>query len=132
MKRETIAYERVLYYVGNKSPMYFAFRAKVKGTIKKFEDPELYYANRPSQPMDYDFSLSNLGRIQTQKKYGNYEIEKVYGPIFSAIRGERVIGVSTHQGRMFFTCIYDKDYFGYDTGSSIIQKALDMFHDIIK
>ena len=100
--------------------------------LNDIEDPELYYANRPSRPMNYDFSLSNLGRIQTQKKYGNYEIEKVYGPIFSAIRGERVIGVSTHQGRMFFACIYDKDCFSYDTGSSIIQKALDMFHDIIK
>lgn len=100
--------------------------------LDDIEDPELFYANRPTQPMDYDFSLSNLGRIQTQKKYGNYEIEKVYGPIFSAIRGERVIGVTTHQGRMFFTCIYDKDCFSYDTGSSIIQKALDIFHDIIK
>ncbi|GAH99830.1 unnamed protein product, partial [marine sediment metagenome] len=100
--------------------------------LDDIEDPELFYANRPHQPMDYDFSLSNLGRIQTQKKYGNYEIEKVYGPIFSAIRGERVIGVATHQEKMFFTCIYDKDCFSYDIGSSIIQKALDIFHDITK
>ena len=100
--------------------------------LEDVEDPELYFANRPGQPMDYDFSLSNLGRTQMQKKYGNYEIEKVYGPIFSAIRGEKVISVNTYQGRMFFTCIYDKNFSEYNTCSSIIQRSVDMFKNIIK
>lgn len=108
---------------------YYFFNEYMLDGIK---DPELFYANRPTQPMDYDFSLSNLGVIQMQKKYGKYEIEKVYGPTFSAIRKERVIGVITHQGRMFFTCIYDKNCFDHSVGSRIIQKALDMFHDITK
>jgi NRPS condensation-like uncharacterized protein len=98
--------------------------------LKGLSDPELYYANRPTQPMDYDFSLSNLGRVGTQKKYGSYEIEKLYGPIFSAIRGERVIGLNTHQGRMFFTLIYDKECFDDVLGTRIVEKALNIFHDL--
>jgi hypothetical protein len=30
MKRESISYERVLYYIGNHAPMYFEFRMNVK------------------------------------------------------------------------------------------------------
>ncbi len=94
------------------------------------EDPELFFSNREDEPFNYDFSLSNLGRVQMQKKYGNYEIEEIYGPIFSAIRGEIVISANTHQGRMFFTCIYDKDCFDYTAGSAIMQTALNIFKDI--
>jgi len=98
--------------------------------LEDIKDPELYYANRPTPPMDYDVSLSNLGRVQIQKNYGSYEIEKLYGPIFSAIRGERVIGINTFRGRMFFTCIYDKDCFDHNAGNRIIEHALSMFHEI--
>jgi hypothetical protein len=98
--------------------------------LKNVEDPELFYANRTNEPINYDFSLSNLGRIQMQKKYGNYRIEEIYGPIFSAIKGEVVFSVTTHQGKMFFTCIYDRECFDYAAGSSIIQKAIDIFKEL--
>lgn len=97
--------------------------------LKNVEDPELFYANRTNEPINYDFSLSNLGRIQMQKQYGNYSIEEIYGPIFSAIKGEVVFSVTTHQGKMFFTCIYDRECFDYTAGSSIIQKAMDIFNE---
>ena len=100
--------------------------------LEGIKDPESFFSKRPGMPMDYDFSFSNLGVIQMQKKYGKYDIEKVYGPIFSAIRKERVIGLTTHQGRMFFTCIYDKKGFDHSTGSRIIKRALDSFRDITR
>ncbi len=100
--------------------------------LEGIKDPELFFANQMDQPMDYDFSLSNLGIIPMQKEYGRYEIEKVYGPIFSAIREERVISVNTHQGRMFFTFIYDRKCFNHTTANNIIQRAQKMFDDIIK
>jgi hypothetical protein len=100
--------------------------------LKGIKDPELFFANNPGQPMDYDFSLSNLGRIQMQKEYGNYEIGEFYGPIFSAIRGEKVISVNTHQGIMFFTFIFDKNFSNSSTCRNIIKRSLDMFQDIIK
>jgi NRPS condensation-like uncharacterized protein len=91
--------------------------------LKDMKDPELYYANRPTPPMDYDVSLSNLGRVHMQKTYGNLEIDTLYGPIFSAIRGERVIGVNTFRDRMFFTCIYDQDCFDHAAGTRIIEQV---------
>jgi len=93
-------------------------------------DPELYYANRPNPAMDYDVSLSNLGKVAMQETYGNYTVEKLYGPVFSAIRGERVIGVNTFAGRMFFTCIYDKDCFDHSAGSRIMERIQKMFREI--
>ena len=123
-------YTKLKAQLNNYEPLigYYFFN---KYSLDGIEDPELFYANRKVQPVDYDFSLSNLGRIQIQKKYGNYDIEEIYGPIFSAIKGEVVISVTTHQERMFFTCIYDKKCFDYATGSTIIQKALDIFKNII-
>ncbi|GAG81235.1 unnamed protein product, partial [marine sediment metagenome] len=51
MKRETIAYERVLYYMGDKSPMYFAFRVKVKGAIKKSKLEEALLKVQQKHPL---------------------------------------------------------------------------------
>lgn len=100
--------------------------------LKGIDDPELFFANNPGQPMDYDFSLSNLGIIQIQKDYGNYEVEEVFGPIFSAIKGEKVISANSHQGRMFFTCIFDKNFSESSACGNIIKRSLDMFQDIFK
>ncbi len=100
--------------------------------LEGVKDPELMFSKREGMPMDYDFSFSNLGVIQMQKKYGKYEVEEVYGPIFSAIKNERVIGLTTHQGRMFFTCIYDKNGFDHTVGSRIINRILDSFRNIFE
>jgi len=108
---------------------YYFFNTHMLEGVK---NPESLFSKRQGMPMDYDFSFSNLGVIQMQKKYGKYEVENVYGPIFSAIRNERVIGLTTHQGRMFFTCIYDKNGFDHTIGSRIIKRVLDSFQDIIK
>jgi NRPS condensation-like uncharacterized protein len=122
---------------------------KLKGQLEKYDpligyyffntymlegvkDPELMFSKRHGMPMNYDFSFSNLGVIQMQKKYGKYEIMEVYGPIFSAIRNERVIGLTTYQGRMFFTCIYDKNGFDHTVGSRIIKRIMDSFRDILE
>jgi NRPS condensation-like uncharacterized protein len=97
--------------------------------LKDMKDPELYYANRPTPPMDYDVSLSNLGRVGMQKEYGSLEVEELFGPIFSAIRGERVIGVNTFQGRMFLTCIYDRDCFDHAAGTRIVEQVKKMMRE---
>jgi NRPS condensation-like uncharacterized protein len=121
-------YRRLRDKIANHIPLdgYYFFNTYFLDGI---EDPELYYANRPAPVMDYDVSLSNLGRVTMQETYGDYAVEKLFGPVFSAIRGERVIGVNTFGGRMFFTCIYDKDCFDHSTGSRIIARVQDMFRE---
>jgi hypothetical protein len=51
--------------------------------------------------MDYDVSISNLGRLDLPERYGDLVLESVYAPTFNASRpGHRVLGVSTFAGRM--------------------------------
>ncbi len=81
-----------------------------------------------NNPIEYDFSFSNLGKINIQKNYGKYVIEEFQGPIFSAIKGEKVIGVNTCLGEMHFTLIYDKECFDDEKGKLIVEN----FHKIFK
>lgn len=83
-------------------------------------------------PMDYDFSLSNLGRINLAASYGEWEIESIYGPTFTAINGEQVIELNTHAGIMRFTYIYDKALFPEQTGNGIWKRAFDLLFELIE
>ncbi|MDA3899135.1 MAG: condensation domain-containing protein [Spirochaetes bacterium] len=90
------------------------------------EDPELLYENREERgtPMNYDFSFSNLGRVSLEQKYGDFILEEIYGPVFSAAKGERVIGAVTFQGRLFMTLIYDSACFDHEIGVRIWQNVI--------
>lgn len=95
--------------------------------LEGIDDPELFYENRPNgpSPMDYDFSFSNLGRVNLEKQYGDLTLEEIHGPTFSATKGERVIGLMTYQGRMFMTMIYDSNCFDKELGARIFNTIKD-------
>jgi hypothetical protein len=69
--------------------------------------------------MKYDFSFSNLGKIDLERKYGDLELMQAFGPVFSATRGEKVIGALTLQGKLHMTMIYDSDCFSREIGDCI-------------
>ena len=75
--------------------------------------------------MNYDVSFSNLGRVSLRKKYGKLVLEELYGPTFSATKGERVIGALTLDGELFMTLIYDAACFDHETGKKIWAKVRD-------
>ena len=108
---------------------YFHFMSYI---LEGIDDPEVYYDSREKNgpDMKYDFSFSNLGRIDLERKYGDLELSQVFGPIFSATRGEKVIGALTLQGKLHMTMIYDSDCFSRETGdriwSTIKAKILDL------
>lgn len=57
----------------------------------------------PNRPwiIDYDVSISNLGRIDIPATYGELRLESIYGPIFPATGPDhRILGVSTFEGQM--------------------------------
>jgi hypothetical protein len=61
----------------------------------------------PSAPwdIDYDLSVSNLGRLDIPASYGELHLESVYGPIFPATGPKHLIlGISTFDGQM--RCTY--------------------------
>ena len=97
--------------------------------LEGVDDPEEFYDNRKKggSPMNYDFSFSNLGRVTMEKSNGKLTLEEVYGPTFSATKGERVIGALTCNGELFMTLIYDAACFDHERGKRIwknIQEAV--------
>ncbi len=85
------------------------------------DDPEVYYDSREKSGPDkkYDFSFSNLGKVDLDRNYGDFELTEAFGPVFSAVRGEKVIGALTMQGKLHMTMIYDSDCFSTETGTRL-------------
>jgi NRPS condensation-like uncharacterized protein len=102
-----------------------------KDFFEDIPDPEAVMSEFKPDPLDYDFSLSNLGRIDLAPSYGQWEIESIYGPTFTAINGEQVVGLNTHNGIMRFTYIYDKDLFKEEIGNSIWKRSFDLLQELI-
>jgi hypothetical protein len=82
---------------------YFQFRDSFDG----IEDPEGFMMGFPPDVLDYDFSFSNLGRTVVAGAYGELEVSEFYGPIFTAVNGETVIGLNTTAGSLRMSLIFD-------------------------
>jgi hypothetical protein len=78
-----------------------------RDAFRDVADPDAVVVSFPPWPPNYDFSLSNLGRLPLAARYGSLPVEAVWGPTFSAIHGERVIAVNTHDGVLRMTDIWD-------------------------
>ncbi len=75
------------------------------------EDPEGFFYSSPKHDfMDYDFSLSNLGKLELPENH-EHRILEFHGPMFSAVDGERIFGVNTANGKMTICMIYDNNCF---------------------
>ncbi len=83
---------------------YFHFRDSFDG----IPDPESFMMGFPPDVIDYDFSFSNLGRTIVSREYGGHGIRDFYGPIFTSVNGETVIGLNTTAGSLRMSLIFDK------------------------
>ncbi len=60
----------------------------------------------PAFTVDYDLSISNIGRLDWPTVYGTLEFLGLHAPIFNANQaGHRVMGVNTSVGRLHLTYI---------------------------
>jgi hypothetical protein len=51
--------------------------------------------------MDYDLSISNLGRVDLPSQYGDLQLEAIFAPTMNVMMdGHRILGVTTFAGRM--------------------------------
>ncbi len=94
---------------GNRAGMkdiedYFHFRDSFDG----IEDPESFMMDFPPDPMDYDFSFSNLGRTIIGSSYSGLAVTEFFGPVFTSVSGETVIGLNTTNGSLRMSIIFDK------------------------
>ena len=72
----------------------------------------------PPDPMDYDFSFSNLGRTVVQSSYGDVGVTDA-SPFLTAVIGETVIGLNTTNG---FT---DEPHFDVNEAGCIKARGQD-------
>jgi hypothetical protein len=86
---------------------------------------EMMKRRAPEMAIDYDLSLSNLGQVRFPVRYGALQLQALYGPTFSAAEGDRIVGVTTFDGRMHFTFVYRKSTLDQATGEAIWNQAMD-------
>lgn len=83
---------------------YFHFR----DSFDNVPDPESFMMGFPPDVLDYDFSFSNLGKTIVERVYGSLLVEDLYGPIFTAVNKETVIGLNTTNGSLRMSLIFDR------------------------
>ncbi len=83
---------------------YFQFR----DSFDNVEDPESLMMSFPPDTIDYDFSFSNLGRTIIAPDYNSIRVTEMYGPVFTAVFGETVIGLNTTNGVLRMSLIFSK------------------------
>lgn len=83
---------------------YFHFR----DSFDNVPDPESLMMGFPSDPLDYDFSFSNLGRTIIKDSYTDLAVLEFFGPVFTSVNGETVIGLNTTNGALRMSIIFDK------------------------
>ena len=89
-----------------------------------------WIATRPEH-VDYDLSLSNIGRLDFPEQYGRFQLRSLYGPTFSAVMDENVAGVCTVNGRLAFTFIHKLKYMDAAVAETIISNALESLGEAV-
>lgn len=83
---------------------YFHFR----DSFDNVPDPESLMMGFPPDVIDYDFSFSNLGKTVIASDYNGLKVSGFFGPIFTAVNKETVIGLNTTNGQLRMSLIFDR------------------------
>ena len=75
--------------------------------------------------LDWDLSLSNLGRLDFPRTYGDLELLSLYGPTFAASPEDKIVGVTTFRDQMHLTFIFREGTIASNVAEDIRQKAMD-------
>ncbi|MDA3852368.1 MAG: hypothetical protein PF447_14020, partial [Spirochaetaceae bacterium] len=85
----------------------------------------------PWEDEPWEFSLSNLGVQHIKPQYGKLEVKALFGPTFSA-GNEKVIGVNSSNGEMYFTLISDVELMDRKSMERVKELGLDYLRDAVK
>jgi hypothetical protein len=93
---------------GSTDEKIFLWLLGMQSMVSAFSDADMLslLAEFASQPIGYDFSITNLGRLDFPVRYGPLRLEAMYGPAVNTSEQERTVGVTTVGGRMFFTLAF--------------------------
>lgn len=76
-----------------------------------------------SRPVKYDFSITNLGRLDFPTEIGSLQVEAFYNLVNSS-EHERTVGVNTFGGRMTFILIFRESKMTPQAGGQLMADAL--------
>ncbi len=104
----------------------FRYVANVNAVVKAIaKDLSLAIIEDSWPPsVDYDLSITNLGRLDFPRQYGPLQLEAMYGPSVSGIPQENVLGVTTVGRRMFFTFVVTDMGLGIPKAERIKERAM--------
>lgn len=95
----------------------------VRAVMMAQSDEELI-AQWGDRAVNYDLSVSNLGRLDLPLQYGPLQLEAFYGPAVNGTKNEQVLGVATVGGQMTFTYVYRTAVMGSATAQRICDRAM--------
>jgi len=92
---------------------------------KAFSEAEMADAVRTlfSRPVKYDFSITNLGRLDFPKQIGPLQIESFHNLVNSS-EHERTVNVNTFDGRMTLTFIFRESKMTPHAGEQLMRQAI--------
>ncbi len=93
--------------------------------IPGFDFRALHRRLQPTEHAAQSLSLSNMGQLAWQTTYGQLVLEALWGPTFSALSQERVVGVTTFDGRMHLTFICREAILGRDAATCLQERFVD-------
>jgi NRPS condensation-like uncharacterized protein len=93
---------------GSTDEKIFRWLLNMQSMVSAFSDADMLSVldEFASQPVAYDFSITNLGRLDFPVRYGPLRLEAMYGPAVNTSEQERTVGVTTVGGRMTFTLAF--------------------------
>lgn len=83
-----------------------------------------------TQPVNYDFSISNLGRLPYIFSNGSAKLESVYGPIVNTSEREMTIGVSTACNQLTMTLTYRDFVLNSTNAEKMADRAIEVLGQV--
>lgn len=84
-----------------------------------------------TQPVNYDFSISNLGRLSLPAQNGSLKLESIYGPIVNTSEQELTVGISTACDQLTMTLIYRDFVLNPAEAEKMADKAVNILSQIL-
>lgn len=93
--------------------------------------------NRLSQKMlkqlkwdktSFGYSITNVGRMDIQTNFGSRKLEAVYGPVIYSDVNEKVVGITTVDGRLTFSMTSG----AVEVGNKVLQQIRDRVISLLK
>ena len=70
---------------------------------------------------NYGYSITNVGRIDIPNRYGDLELDAVYGPLLYSDVNEKTVGVVTVAGKLTCTITYNEKHVSENDVAKIID-----------